>query len=152
MQERLMMTQIQRGKGGDMLAIDHQSPNPVAYSHASLGELALDAAIELEKAYNQEPTDLISLSRLAKSLETDWDDLTLFPIYKRALSSSVAQPPTTTSDVYRLLREFSTQMSEPDEHHSEIVKNLRDFCLALHGSLLTLRIDSVASNFRNDER
>ena len=142
------MTHIPRGKGGDMLATD-QSPFSVSYNQASLGELALDAAIELEKAYIQEPTNLASLSRLAKSLETDLDDLTLFPIYKRALSSSVAQPPATTSDVYRLLREFSAQMTEP---HSEIVKNLRDFCLALHGSLLTLRIDSAASNFRNDER
>jgi hypothetical protein len=146
-----MMTPIRRSKGGDMLGTN-QSPTSVSYNHSSLGELALDAAIELERAYNQEPTDLGSVSKLAKSLENDLDDLSLFPIYKRALSSSASQPPTTTSDVYKLLREFSAQMTAKEERHSEIVRKLRDFCLALHGSLLTLRIDSVASNARSDER
>jgi hypothetical protein len=134
-----------------MLSSNHSLTQIHNSSQGSLSELALDAAIELEKASKNEPTDLNSLSELAKSLANDFDDLSLFPIYERALASSVEQPLSTASDVHRLLKEFSAQLSSQDTNQTEI-QRLRDFCIALHSSLLTSRIDSLVSSFRHEER
>lgn len=136
---------------GDVMFSNQSLTRTPNDNQGSLSELALDAAIELEKAAKNEPTDLSSLSELAKSLENDFDDLSLFPIYERALASSAGQTLSTTTDVHRVLKEFSAQLSSRDPDQNEIQK-LRDFCIALHGSLLTSRIDSLVSSFRHDER
>lgn len=101
-----------------------------------LAEIALNAAIELDRSEGGEVSS-VWMRRLAESIENvAVADFGLVPVYNRALTSANGEGPKTKADLYAKLRDLSIQLTERTTIHRHDRMVLRDFCLALHDGLL----------------
>jgi hypothetical protein len=137
-----------------MSTMAKQPLNPsISPQYLALGDLALDAAIQLEKLNSGRKADLEVLDLFAKKLSGGGpaSDLTLLPIYNRALVNAERIQLSTKSDLYARLNEMSKKLSSTSVPSNDI-ERLRDFCLAVHDALLSMRIDSLVTTRANKER
>lgn len=116
---------------------------PDSPANLALSDLALDAAIELERFQAQAQGPLQSVGALSKALtERGLKDLALVSVYDRALASGGASGATSKSDLHSRLEKIALQLSSSDTASSNELELLRDFCVALHDALLTSRVSS----------
>ncbi|MBS7697567.1 MULTISPECIES: hypothetical protein [unclassified Chelatococcus] len=113
-----------------------------------LGDLALESAIEIDRHLQGGAPVFDALESLAQRLGEGKlsANLTLLPAYDRALSGSRGGFASTKNDFFSRLKEITEKMVEKDDASPADLELLRDFCLALHDSLLNSRIDRIASN------
>jgi hypothetical protein len=113
---------------------------PVTPANLALSDLALDAAIELDR-YRLKPTGkLDSVGELARALsEGALMDLTLVPVYDKALASGGMAGASSKNDLYSRLNEIATKMQSTESATQKDIEIIRDFCVALHDALLTSR-------------
>jgi hypothetical protein len=115
-----------------------------ASRNLTLSDLALESAIEIEKCQATGKASFVALKQLGQALDASATrDLTLFPVYDRALASSRGNVrPTSKSDLYGRLREITERMNSITSESADLAL-LRDFCLALHDALLNYRIEHI---------
>ena len=137
-----------------MMAITTRS---APMSAAQIGDLALDAAIEIDRFIAKEIVDLGSarflLESLAHSLHTGALDgsgsskieLSFLPIYEQAVALQGEVPETVDAFSTRVLNVFEGFRAA--EHHRDetLLPGLRDFCLAVHEQVLSERLDVIAA-------
>jgi hypothetical protein len=113
-------------------------------ANLALSDLALDAAIELERLRANPKSRLEALETLSKALsERGLDDLALVPVYDRALASSGKAAPSSKSDLYSRLQSIVAKLQSSDTASADDLSVLRDFCVALHDALLTNRLQTI---------
>ena len=121
--------------------------SPVATSaiaDLALSDLALDAAIELERLRANKSADVHSVAKLANALSDDaLTDLALVPVYDRALTSTGSIGPSSKSDLFSRLQSIAEKMQATDSATPEDIDLIRDFCIALHDALLTVRLQTL---------
>jgi hypothetical protein len=109
-----------------------------------LSDLALEAAIEIEKVEAGEKAPFNALERLGQTLDqSTTGDLTLFPVYDRALAGTANFRATSKSDLYGRLRDITERMHSAASGSTTDFSLLREFCLALHDALLNYRIEHL---------
>jgi hypothetical protein len=114
----------------------------IASRYLDFGDLALDAAIELEHHLAGQQVSFAAVGELADKLGQDgiFSDPTLLPVYDRALMNAVDGSIRTKNQLYLGLRERLNNLSASAGASGQALEDLRDFCLALHDALLNYRI------------
>jgi hypothetical protein len=110
----------------------HVATHPTIDTSPPLAEIALNAAIELDR--NQKGTTNSEwLTKLSNALN---EDVALFPVYDQALMSSERVKFASKADLYAKLKEISEKLVSKDRSSKDDRIILRDFCVALHDALL----------------
>lgn len=130
-----------------------------------LSELALDAAIELDRAsrskeIGEAPNAQRFFQLIRDQLDQDrhrvFKDQTLVPIYARALSRSVDNHFVPRDDLAHLLgtvlKKHETVDAPNDAEAETSIAFLRDFCLAVHEALVSSLMGHRIATIKNDER
>jgi hypothetical protein len=117
---------------------------PGGRTNLALSDLALNAAIELERFQSSSEGNLEALVALANALsENSFIDLTLVPVYDRALANAGASTVSSKSDLYSKLHAIASKLQSTETATPADLDLLRDFCVALHDALLTSRLQTV---------
>lgn len=137
--------------------------SPVTKSR--LSELALDAAIELDRASREKRIiDAPGAERFFNLLREQMDqdrhrvfkDQTLVPVYALALSHSAGARFVLRDNLSELLEkvlEKHENVSEPNADSLEArMAFLRDFCLAVHEAIVSGLMGHRVATVKNDER
>lgn len=139
------------------------SPSTAPLTKSRLSELALDAAIELDRAAhlkaigNAPDVDLFFRS-LREQLDQDrqrvFKDQTLVPVYALAFSRSGGEPFVPRENLADLLQSVlkKHQAVESDDSDEAQIAFLRDFCLAVHEALVSNLLGNRSAAVKNDER
>jgi hypothetical protein len=127
-------------KATDMLFKMADATGSPSAPNTTLSDLALSAAIELERVKAGREGNLTVLRNLGAALsERGLSDLTLVPVYDRALAMGGAG----TSSRNDLFSRLQAIMAKLESASNEDLDGLRDFCLALHDALLTKKLQSA---------
>jgi hypothetical protein len=119
------------------------SANPDGPMNLALSDLALNAAIELERFQAIQNGRLDAVEKLSKALsENGLTDLSLVPVYDRALAGDGGAGAISKSDLYTRLQRVASQLQSTETASARDLGLLRDFCVALHDALLTSRLQS----------
>ncbi|WP_336814544.1 hypothetical protein [Bosea sp. MMO-172] len=128
-------------------------------SSSELGELALDAAIQVEDVIHGRAMRLTSVKELMEALLSSLQnpttsqaplDLALLPIYESAFDVMGSKPDKVDDfrrGVYDILEKFVE--ADPSKG-SEFLTRLRDFCVAIHDQSLSQRIDLLRASAYHD--
>lgn len=132
-----------------------QSPNqvavPVTPATLALSDLALDAAIALDRHSKHSQAKLDAVGELAEALtESTLNDLALIPVYDKALASGGMAGASSKNDFDARLRAIAAKMQSTESASPKDIETIRDFCVALHDALLTIRFQ--AANLRTQQR
>jgi phage-related minor tail protein len=128
-------------------------------SSSELGELALDAAIQVEDVIHGRAMRLSSVKELMEALIKSLQhattaqaplDLALLPIYESAFDI-IGSKPDKVGDFRRDVHSILTKFVEADPSKgSEFLIRLRDFCVAIHDQSLSQRIDLLRASTYHD--
>ena len=113
---------------------------PAIETSLSLADVALNTAIELDKNTSDE-TMRFWLTKFSSALQENSPSLLgLLPTFDRALTSSSGKAFTTKDDLFSKLKEIQSHVADAKYQKSadDVRVLLRDFCLALHDSLLNV--------------
>ncbi len=148
---------------GALLMTNSPSTGPITKSR--LSELALDAAIELDRAaHTKIVASTPGIDRFFRSLREQLDqdrlkvfkDQTLVPVYALALSRSAGDPFVAREDLAGLLQEVLKKhdavVVDTDAPAEAQIAFLRDFCLAVHEALILNLMGNRMTAVKHDER
>jgi hypothetical protein len=129
------------------------SPISNSTANLTLSDLALDAAIELERYSIVGREKFEAVGQLSKLLsQRGLSDLALMPVYDRALASTGAPAAVSKSDLYSRLEDVLSKMNSTATASVNELELLRDFCVALHEALLTNRPQSARQPYLEKRR
>jgi hypothetical protein len=127
-----------------MVTSEKQATVPVTSENLILSDLALDAAIALERFSASSKGSLEPVTELARALSKGaLSDLALVPVYDKALTSGGLVAIRSKNDLYARLREIATKMETTESASDKDMELIRDFCIALHSALLTSRFQTT---------
>jgi hypothetical protein len=122
-------------------------------SAATLGELALDAAMEADDVINRRANKLFFVPQLLAVLKKTLAaghinaariDLTYLPIYESALGIAAnGRPERVVEFTERVAMILSDFFDANVDKNSDMLPKIRDFCLAVHDETLSQRLDIV---------
>ena len=117
---------------------------PMTPTNVALSDLALEAAIELDRYCTSVETNLDAVGELAKALsEGALTDQTLVPVYDKALANGGLARATSRNDLYSRLHAIANKMQSTESATKKDIELIRDFCVALHDALLTSRFQTL---------
>lgn len=115
----------------------------------SIAEVALQAAIELDRLQTQPDLDTVWLDKLATTLRDG--SITMLPLYDRALMSVAGERPANKRDLFAKLLAVADDMTTAESGDVN-VNRLRDFCLALHEAVLNQEFQRHSSTIAVSRR
>lgn len=131
-----------------------------ALTRYQMSDLAMDAAIELQKIKSSNDGDFDVINRFLVALKDQWVPKnensilkyqSLYPVYAYALSKSGDTSFVNTSDLGTKISEIISPEIENSSDDARI-EYLRDFCLAVHEALLSELTNQRLASEHTDER
>ena len=131
-----------------------------AQTRYKVSELAMDAAIELERIKSAKSGNIDVIDNFLSALREQWQpnsnksilkDRTLYPVYSFALSKSGDCDFTPVDDIGNKINLILSEKLDRGSDTSKI-DYLRNFCLAVHEALITDLMGQRISAKKNDDR